>query len=454
MRNQMNNNQHTYNQPPRGQMMPQQVPEQPRMSVRQRMQDSVRRMQDVFPRWVSIYSIVTYLIALMMVSYIYSSYRLPWYYMLSGIVGAVVFFMYGSKAIKDTSVSKVRKERTYEKRLFLLALIPRVLFMFLMYWISQANYGDAFGFENADATYYDEMGQYVAGLIERGNFHFVDEITKWNGGNEDVADMGYGIYVGFVYWLTGSEGVTTAAAGIGAENESIIIVRLIKCIISSWTVILIYRLAKRNFGIQTARIAAIFCALWPNFWYYCAVHLKETEMVFLCVLFIEQADQMLRSRQFTAWKVIPILLVGAAIFTFRTPLAIVAVIALLFAIVMSSTKVVSWGKRVIVGILAMSLIIVAAGDQIEERAESLIKQVQSEAQNENMEWRAEREHGNAFAKYAGAAVFAPMIFTLPFPTMTQPWEGQNVQQLLNGGNFVKNMISFFTLFAMIFLPPY
>ena len=427
---QQNNN--TYNQPPMGEMIP---PPQAPMSMRQRMSRGVRRVQDVFPKWLSTYPIVIYILALVVVSFMYSSYSIPWYYMLSGVVSMMVFFLYGAKAAKDTSIEKIRKEKNYEKKIFIIAFVPRLLWMLLIYTLFMQNYGDAFGFENADAVYYDDLGQFVASLIENGNFHFYDEISHY-GGNDDIADMGYGIYVGFVYWLTGN---------------SIIAVRLLKCVWSSLTVVLIYRLAKRNFGEQTARIAAIFCALWPNFWYYCGTHLKETEMVFLGVLFVEQADQMLRSRQFTAWKIIPVMLIGAALFTLRTPLALVAFLSLIFSVVMSSSKVVNWGKRIIVGALAIALIGVTMGNRIQEQARMLTEQAQSGYQKGNMDWRAEREHGNAFAKYAGAAVFAPMIFTLPFPTMVRPFDGQNVQQLLNGGNFTKNIISGFTIFALITL---
>lgn len=392
-------------------------------------------MKDAFPKWLSQYPIVIYILALAVVTFMYSAYSLPWYFMLSGVVAVMVFFLYGSTAIKDTSLDKIRKESRFEKRIFLIAFVPRVIWMLLIYTIFMQNYGNAFGFENADATYYDTLGQFVAGLIRNGNFHFIDNISAWSG-SDDVSDMGYGIYVGFVYWLTGN---------------SIIVVRLLKCVISSLTVLLIYRLAKRNFDPQTARIAAIFCALWPNFWYYCSGHLKETEMVFLSVLFVEQADQMLRSRQFTAWKVVPVLLIAAAIFTVRTPLGLVALLALVFSVVMSSTKVVSWGKRIIVGGLAVALIGVVAGNRIEEQSRALFEQASGDYQKGNMEWRGQREHGNTFAKYAGASVFAPMIFTLPFPSMVRPWDGQDTQQLLNGGNFTKNIISGFTIFAMVML---
>lgn len=427
----MNNNPYTYNRPSVAPMTP-----PPTMPMRQKMMKGVRRVQDVFPRWLSLYSIVVYILALMLVSFMYSAYSLPWYYMLSGVIAVLVFFLYGGYATKTLSLDRVRKEKTFEKKIFFIALVPRVVFMLLLYWLFTENYQEAFGFEAGDAWYYHILGEFVSEQIGKGDFHFYEAIPKWNGGRDDISDMGYGIYMGFVYWMTGN---------------SIIVVRLLKCLWSSITVLLVYRIAKRNFGEKTARVAAIFCALWPNFWYYCAVHLKETEMVFLGVLFVEQADQMLRSRQFTAWKILPILLIVAAIFTVRTPLAIVALLSLAFSVVMSSSRVVTWGKRIIIGLLAVVLIGVVAGDQLEEQASNLIEQAQSDSQKENMEWRARRDNGNVFAKYAGKSVFAPLIFTIPFPSMVRPFDGQDVLQIVNGGNFVKNIMSCFTIFAMVML---
>ncbi len=391
--------------------------------------------QGVFPKWLSRNAIIVYFLALMVVTFMYSAYSLPWYYMLSGSVSVLVFFLYGSTLAQELSVVKMRREKRFEQRIFLIAFILRLVWMILIYTIFMQTYGDAFGFENADATYYRDLGEFVAGLIDNGNFHFYDEITKWSG-HDDISDMGYGIYVGLIYYLT---------------DNSIIAVRLLKCVWSSLTVVLLYRLAKRNFGEQTARMAAIFCTLWPNFWYYCGAHLKETEMVFLSVLFVEQADQMLRSRQFTAWKVVPVLLIAAAILTFRTPLALVAFLSLIFSAVMSSTRIVSWGKRITVGGLAILLLGVGFGNQLEEKAQNLLEQAQSDQQQKNMEWRAyDRENANRFAAYAGKSVFAPLIFTIPFPTFIVV-EGQGLQQLNNGGNFIKNIISGFIIFAMFML---
>lgn len=187
----MNNNQYTYNQ---------QIPQKP-MPPMNGVQGTVYGVQGpingvrgtvygaqrqrrpnaaakaIFPKWLSRNALITYFLALAVVSFMYSAYPLPWYYMLSGVVAVGVFFLYGSTAIKDTSLDKIRKESRFEKRIFLIAFVPRVIWMLLIYTIFMQNYGDAFGFENGDATYYDTLGQFVAGLIKNGNFHFYDSIS-------------------------------------------------------------------------------------------------------------------------------------------------------------------------------------------------------------------------------------------------------------------------------------
>jgi hypothetical protein len=49
-------------------------------------------------------------------------------------------------------------------------------------------------------------------------------------------------------------------------------------------------------------------------------------------------------------------------------------------------------------------------------------------------------------------MFAPLIFTVPFPTMVEIPE-QSWQQLCAGGNFIKNVLSFFVilLFGMLLI---
>lgn len=393
----------------------------------------IQNQNILVPKWISNKAIIIYMVALAIVTIMYFDHSMPWYFMLSGVVSVLVFFYYGNQLTRKWSADRVRSERRFEKKIFWISFALRVAWMLLIYTVFQSYWGDAFGFENADATYYHDAGLFMA-----DGWRSMHLISQWNSAQEwsDISDLGYATYVGLIYAIT---------------DNSIIAVRLLKCIWSALTVLLMYRLAKRNFGEDVGRMTAIFCMLWPNFWYYCGAHLKETEMVFLGVLFVEQTDQLLRSRQFTSWKVAPVLLISGALFTIRTPLALVTVLCLLFSVTMSSTRVVGWGKRIVIGLLAAGLIGITMGNTIQEQAEDMWSQVQSGQQEGNMQWRSERENGNKFAKYAGKSVFAPMIFTIPFPSLVRPFDGQNVQQLLNGGNYIKNILSFFTLIVLFML---
>ena len=47
-------------------------------------------------------------------------------------------------------------------------------------------------------------------------------------------------------------------------------------------------------------------------------------------------------------------------------------------------------------------------------------------------------------------MFAPLIFTVPFPTMVEI-SGQSWQQMCAGGNFIKNVLSFFVIILFFML---
>ena len=125
----------------------------PQQPLRQRALNSALITPNVWPKWFSKYPIAVYLLALGAVTLMYSAYSMPWYYMLSGVVAVLAFFQYGSKAVKDLAPSRIRKEKTFEKRIFTIAFVLRLIWMLLIYTICMTTYGDAFGFENADATY-------------------------------------------------------------------------------------------------------------------------------------------------------------------------------------------------------------------------------------------------------------------------------------------------------------
>ncbi|MBO4621568.1 MAG: glycosyltransferase family 39 protein [Paludibacteraceae bacterium] len=385
------------------------------------------------PRWLSERAICLYLGLLLAVAFAFHEHMMAWYFVLFGLIEVIGFFFYANYLTKEWHTDHVRND-VFVMRLFYTSLAIRVVYVLFSYWFYQEMTGIPFEYHAADSLFYHTSALHGAQLLRKGSlWDFWRDFNLYMG--TDISDTGYATYLSVVYSLT---------------NDSVLVTRFIKAILSAMTVTLIYRLARRNFNEDAARMAGIFCMLMPNLVFYCGLQLKETEMICLTVLLVEESDKMLRSKDFSFWQLILVLLIGAGLFTMRTALAIVAILSLLFTIVLASEKVMSWAKRLIIGVLAVGLIGVTIGNRIEENAKELMENVHAGGQKTNMEWRAQRENGNEFAKYAGSAVFAPMIFTIPFATLVSTPEQEN-QLLIHGGNFVKNILSGLVIFAMFVL---
>lgn len=387
------------------------------------------------PRSITNTAMLTYMLALLVCNGVYMQYALTWYWWLFGAVEVCGFFYFSNYCTKTWARLS---PKTFAKRLFGTALVIRVVYVLFSYWFYITMTGSPFEFDPGDVGFYNEMGRYGASLLREGNWNLLPAFVKYSGAA--YSDMGYPLYLSFVYWLTG---------------DSILMARLIKAIWSAWTALLIYKLAARNFGESMARMAGVMCMLMPNLIFYCGIHLKEVEMVFLAVLFAERADYILRKGKLTFGPTAGLMLIAGVLFMFRTALAAVLILAFLCALLLSSDRVVGWGRRILliciasVFVGAMMLNNTGFGNDVRE-----IWKTGASEQKGNMAWRSQRKDATGttqkFAKYAGATVFAPMIFTIPFPTMTET-PGQENQKMIHGGNFVKNITSFFTILSMFIL---
>lgn len=348
---------------------------------------------------------------------------------------SVVLFFYGGQAISKGLEHK--NEKIFLRNIFIIGLIIRILWVLYCYFVFNPNFhGNTYG-ETADVEWYIPFGKDLVQWIEGDSKFSLSQIIDLH--NSAIDDVGYPMWLGFVYLI------------FGVEND-IFVPFFLKCVLGASCAISIYQVAKRHYGEGTARIAAIFVALNPNMIYWCGSMFKEAEMVFLCCLAIDIFDRVLTSgKRYTFMNLLPGMLAASALMFFRTALGLVIFIAVFAHIVMASQRVMSLGKKILAGVLVGALLLVSFGDNIKMQAEELIEEAQSDQQKENMEWRGRREGGNAFAKYAGAAVFAPLIFTIPFPTYNQAHEGQLLQVQLSGGSYIKNILSFFVIIVFIMM---
>ena len=385
------------------------------------------------PKIICDKAIITYLLALIACSVLYSAHMLSFQWWIFGIICVLGFFYFANR---HTKLWVNTRPIAFTKKLFWTAFALRVLWVLISFGLYYYWTGLAFSINAADEFVYHAAASDIANAIRDGNFRIFSVAQFSMGHYESISDLGYPIYLGINYFLFGN---------------SILIARIIKALLSAWTVVLVYKTATRNFGESTGRMAGIFCMLMPNLIYYCSMQLKEVEMVFLTMLFIERADWLLRQPKLKAMQTAAVMLVPLVLFMFRTALAATVVAAFFCALLLTTGRVSGIGKRavliIVAGIFAATMLVTSTsiGSEVKYMLET-----GGSNQQGNMEWRTQRDNGNIYAQYAGAAVFAPMIFTIPFPTMAET-PGQENQKLIHGGNFVKNILSYFTIMALVVL---
>lgn len=379
-----------------------------------------------FPNPLANQPVVVYFVIMVTTALLFSNLFMIWYWWLFGIVSVVGFFYFSNKLTKQWANVRPKK---FEHNLFWCSFLLRVAVMLFLYWFHDTMTGQPFMFHAADSIEYSHEAEWMAQTIREGNFsdYLNYKFVQMHG----VSDAGYPMYLGLVYLLSG---------------DSIIVARLLKCLWSALSCVLIYRLGKRNFGEYVGRMAAIFMMLEAHFSIYAGIHLKETEMIFMMLLFLERADAMLKSRNFNFKTVSMVVIVMASLFTFRTVLGLTAIFSVAMALLLSSERVMGWGKRIVVLLVLGMSVLYFAGGRIMSEVEQ-IWELKDQNQDSRMSVIAETQ---SLAKYAGAAVFAPMIFTIPFPTMVET-PRQETSRMLHGGMFVKNIMSYFCIMAIISL---
>jgi 4-amino-4-deoxy-L-arabinose transferase-like glycosyltransferase len=381
-------------------------------------------MLDYFPKFFTSKAIYLYIVLVIVVSLYFNNYIMPFTWWVFGLVEVIGFFFLSNHLTKKWSSCS---QKLFLKRIFLISLFIRILWVIFSYIFYLEMTGEPFEFLSADAINYHKRAIWINYLIDNNNFEEYIKFIK-----SSYSDAGYPTYLSIIYRLT---------------DDSIIVARLLKAIYGALMAVLVYKLTLRNFGDSTARIAAIFVALMPNLILYTGLHLKETEMVLLSVFFIERSDHLLRSEKFKFWDIITTFVLAGVLFLFRTPLGITALFALFTALFFSSEKVMKINRKLVIGVWATIAVVFLIGGVFSVEVNQLWSD-SSENQDVSIEWRAKREGGNQFATYASKSVFAPAIFIIPLPTIVRV-DGQENQMLINGGNFVKNILAFFAMFALV-----
>lgn len=362
-----------------------------------------------------------YLITLALVSALFIRYVLPLKFVVFGFVAVVVFFTYASKLTMNWGRYS---ENVFQRRVFVAALLIRLVYVIFIYYYYISETEMPHAYHAGDELLY----QGVASMwFEEGYESFHSTLINYL----DFDDSGYCWWLAILYLPFGPH---------------VLIGRVVKCFVDALTCLLLYNLAKRNFGESTGRMAAIFYMLMPNAWFYCGVTLKEIEMSFLVVLFVERADSALHSSKLKIQNLIIPLLASVAMLTLRTPLAAVMVASLALAFIVGSQRQLQLWQKIVLGAVFVVWMVMTVGVELLEESANLWAN-RASTQESGYAWRSET---NSFAQYASAAIFAPLILTIPFSSLVDIW-GQENQMMMNGANFIKNILSGLTIFALFIL---
>lgn len=375
-----------------------------------------------FPKQIAHRAIIVYLMALAIISVLYYDYAMKIGYFALGIAFVFCFFLLSSLwSEKWRSISSAY----YLEYTIAIAFLLRLVWVVSSYFYYIDATGIPFEFDTADALGYHSEAEWLAG--ERWGVIWDYYFGPYSRG---ISDVGYPLYLIVIYKIFG---------------PIIIIPRFIKVFLSTLTCVLIYRLSTRAFGEGVGRMAGIMCALMPNLIIYCGYHLKETEMIFLEVAFLERLDYLIRSRNYNITTILLPSALAASLFFLRTILGAAAILSFATAVLLSSAPTLGDNikRAILIGWGGICLAVLVGGTAMTE-VEALWEE---KDYNLDRKRTAQTAKGNQWAQYATGTVMAPLSTVLPFATMVDV-DKQYAQQTKSGGNYIRNFMGYFAILAV------
>lgn len=387
-----------------------------------------------FPIWMSKSILIMY-VALCITLYVtFNAYTMEWYFILMGLVSVAGFVFGANYLTKAYHSSNLINVKIFEQKLFWWAFVIRLAYVLFAYVFFDMMTGKPFEYAAADSLYYNDIGIAIADAIWGGIYNLYSFMVE-QVGYEGVSDMGYPFFNGILYALS---------------NNSIIFLRFFQSLLDAVTCVLIYRIARLHMDENIARMASIFCVFNPLTIFYCALHLKEPVMTFLFIMYLYQTDKFFYERKFSFTKILPILLLAFSLYFFRTVLAVVAILSLIVAILFTPNNIISKKKKISMVVGGSLIVALLMSNVIIEEIQTIVETDIMGQQEISMNERYGGEDGNNLAKYASSVVFAPMIFTFPFPTMVYTPKQEDMR-MVHAGLYLKNVLSGFTIYALFIL---
>ena len=381
-------------------------------------------MPDKLHRHFQWIGVAIYLAALLIVSVCFQAYRLQPLWMAWGI--ATVLFFFGLTYVCHRRWQH-NDARLFLRKVFWWALGIRVVYVvgiiFYYYWQT----GVSFEYQAADSWMYHNTATYLSRLVREG--HVGEAYRLLNGNTMGFSDQGYLIYLTTLYTCF---------------DNNILGPRLLKALMSAYTCVVVYKLASRNLGEKTGRLAAVMAVFLPQFIHYTGTYMKETELVFLATLALERMDYLIRSHRYTFWNLLFPILLTALTFGFRTIVGMALLASFLIYIAFGPKELLSKKSRgVILGVTAaVGLVFLFTPIGREMLIVFKVNVLTSDVLVEKYQ-----NMGLQYAEYAHYKYMAPGAFTLPLTNLVEIANPN--QKMMTGTYFVKNYLAFFAIWCFV-----
>ena len=363
--------------------------------------------------------IITFFVLMSICFAFFLDLMLPWMWFAFATFEVLGFFYFTQMFSKKWRSLPVE---IFTKKLLIVSFVLRVIWVVFSYFFFEYHTGFPFEFNAGDSLTYHAAGK---SILYHGFLNL--DSALWGLG---MSDRGYPVFIGIIYSVFG---------------DNLIMPRLFNAFFGAFSAVLVYRLAKKLFSEEVGRLAGVMFMLMPNLIYYCGVHLKETLMIFLVLLFLIGANDLSRTKV-KYYKVIMVILLGSSLLFFRTVLfasLFFALFSMLLLVRKTGSNVL---QRFIIGIYILVVFWFTYSDRIISEFDYLVEN--TEAQSQSIQSLSTLKRGNRLSEYGSAIVFAPIIIIAPIPTFVNI-EHQKVQMMLSGGYFVKNVLAFFVLLSLI-----
>lgn len=350
-----------------------------------------------------------YLTALLVVSLCFRTAALKALWWAWGLCTVLFFFVmsywYYRQWRNDDS-------KLFLRKVFLWALGIRLVYVAFCMFYYYYQTGMSMEYGAADSLGYHDMACYLSNLARHGQFR--ELFGTLNSNTMGFSDQGYIIYLTALYTCFGN---------------NILGPRILKTLMSAYLCVVIYKLASRNLGERTARIAAVMSAFLPQFIHYTGTYMKETEMVFLATLAMERMDYLIHSRKYCLWNILIPFVLTALTFGFRTIVGMALIASFLVYVLCCDKTLISKRTRIITIITTVILSLVLLFSPIGWEM-YLIFRINIGTGDANLE------------KY-----LFPGFLTLPLTNLVEVANAN--QKMMNGTFFVKNYLAFFALWSIV-----